>query len=95
MVSLVLTLSHELQHFGQYTQESRSLYVADAILSRLLGAYNGIHSDASPSEQDALRKSKRVATGIFGDECVRAYAEAQTEGGDAALFPLSFCCGII
>jgi hypothetical protein len=76
--SLILTLSHELQHFTQFSQYLKSYY-ADFFLNKLLRRPLDI-----PSEHDALLTSKRVAIKLCGEKTVEDYARTHLSGPDGA-----------
>jgi hypothetical protein len=73
---LVITYSHELQHFEQYSTH-RKLYEVDELF-RQQGKFLGFTKwEDHPIEQEALWKSKTVAVDMYGENPVCEYAESQ------------------
>jgi hypothetical protein len=71
--SLIITLSHELQHFLQWRDEPQ----ASEADGRLRGRLNNWQEH--PSEHQAMLVSKQVATIFCGEPVVRAYTDSRIE----------------
>ncbi len=72
-VSLVITFSHELQHFLQRRNFPQACD-ADTRLRGLLHSWQ-----EHPSEHEAMLVSKRVASALLGDEAVESYIDSKIE----------------
>jgi hypothetical protein len=71
--SLIITFSHELQHFLQHTNEPKSK-AADYQLRGKLQSWQ-----EHPSEHDAMLKSKQVASVLCGEDVVSRYTDSKIE----------------
>lgn len=71
--SLIITLSHELQHFFQDRNEPQ----AGDLDCRLLGRLRNWQEH--PSEHDAMLRSKQAAASLCGEDLVNRYADSRIE----------------
>jgi hypothetical protein len=71
--SLIITFSHELQHYLQRRNEPQAS-AADMRLRGLLQNWQ-----EHPSEHEAMLVSKQVATALCGEDLVSQYAESRIE----------------
>jgi hypothetical protein len=72
-VSLVISLSHELQHYFQHMNYPQS-HIADMSLQGSLKSWQEY-----PSEHDAMLKSKQVTSILCDEDVVRRYTNSRIE----------------